>query len=335
MEVARIAARLAAESERQRRLPDELVSAMVDAGIFRLLVPAAVGGLEAHPATLVDAVEELARADGAAGWCAAINATSGLLAAYLPEESAREIYGPPRTITGGVFAPRGRAVPVGAAESRGAEPAGTGGTAAGAGGSSAPAGTGTAAAAPAAGYRVTGRWPFASGCTHCDWLMGGCLVDGEVITMIAPAGEVEIHDTWHTMGLRGTGSHDIEMRDLFIPEERTAALITGTPTATGPLYAFPLFGLLALAIGAVGLGIARGALDDVTALASARKPSGSSRTMAERATVQADLATAEAQHRAARALLHESIAQAWEPAESQGRVPTEQRTSLRLASTHA
>jgi alkylation response protein AidB-like acyl-CoA dehydrogenase len=165
--------------------------------------------------------------------------------------------------------------------------------------------------------------------------MGGCLVEGDVITMIAPASEVEIHDTWHTMGLRGTGSHDIEMRDLFIPAERTAALITGTPTATGPLYAFPLFGLLAIAIGAVGLGIARGALDDVTALAASRKPTGSSRTMGERATVQADLAGAHASLRAARAFLHEAIAEAWKPAVDTREVPVEQRAALRLAATHA
>jgi alkylation response protein AidB-like acyl-CoA dehydrogenase len=316
LDVARLAAeaaRLAPESERERRLPAELVSAMVDAGVFRLLVPAAIGGLEVHPAAFVGVVEELSRGDGAAGWCAAIGATSGLLAGYLPEEGAREIYSDPRTVTGGVFAPRGRAERVGkaGAERGGAEPG------------------------PADGYRVTGRWPFASGCTHCDWLMGGCMVDGEPRMMLAPADEVRIHDTWHSMGLRGTGSHDIEMTDLRVPTRRSANLVTGRPTAEGPLYAFPLFGLLAIAIGAVSLGIARGALDDVTRLATQRKPTGSSRTMAERPTVQAEIAQAEAELRAARAFLHETIAEAWVPAESTRTVPTEQRAALRLAATHA
>src|SRR3954470_22328443 len=244
-QLAATCAELAPEGERERRLPAPLVAELAEAGLFRLCVPSALGGLEAHPATLVRAVEAVARGDGAAGWCVAIAATSGLVGGYLPEDAARDVYGRPTAIAGGVFAPRGRAVPDGD------------------------------------GYRVTGRWPFASGCTHCDWLMGGCAVDGDALMVLAPASEFQIHDTWHSMGLRGSGSHDIELRDAYIPAERTAALITGTPTASGPLYAFPLFGLLAIAIGAVGLGIARGALDDVIALASARKPTGSSRTMGE------------------------------------------------------
>jgi alkylation response protein AidB-like acyl-CoA dehydrogenase len=304
MELADLAARLAPETERARRLPEELVGAMTDAGVFRMLVPEAVGGLERHPRELVATVEELARGDGAAGWCAAIGATSGLLAAYLPEESAREIYGDPRTISGGVFAPRGKASRVDG------------------------------------GYRVSGRWPFASGCTHCDWLMGGCLIEGDdppmPTLMIAPAAEVEIHDdTWDSMGLRGTGSHDIEMRDVFVPAGRAGSLVAGKPTAHGPLYAFPVFGLLALAIGAVGLGIARGALDDVQALAAVRTPAGSRRTMAERPVVQAELAAAEASLGAARALLTDAIDRAWAAASSGGEVPTAQRAALRLAATHA
>jgi alkylation response protein AidB-like acyl-CoA dehydrogenase len=311
LELAAAAAGLAAESERERRLPRELVDRMADAGVFRMLVPEAAGGLEAHPAELVSTVEELARGDGAAGWVAAICATSGLLAGYLPEASAREVYAPPRTVTGGVFAPMGRAQAVDG------------------------------------GYRVSGRWRFASGCTHCDWLMGGCVVerDGEVEKlangapdvrlMLAPAADVEIHDTWDSMGLRGTGSHDIEMRELHIPSERSASLLSDPPTAGGPLYAFPQFGLLAIAIGAVSIGIARGALDDIIGLAGARTPTGSRRTLAERAAAQAEVAASEARLRAARALLHESIAAAWKGAAEHGEVTVEERTSLRLAATHA
>src|SRR3954462_5524908 len=135
------AAEGAADTEVRRRLPADLVAAMADAGVYRLLVPEAVGGLEVHPAVLVEVVEALARGDGAAGWGAAICSTSGLLGGYLPEAAAREIYADPRVVTGGVFAPRGRAVPDGD------------------------------------GFRVSGRWPFASGCQDCTWLMGGCVVD--------------------------------------------------------------------------------------------------------------------------------------------------------------
>jgi alkylation response protein AidB-like acyl-CoA dehydrogenase len=302
VDLAQTAAHFAADAERERRLPDELVRALSDAGVFRLLVPEALGGLEAHPRVLVETVEELARGDGSAGWCAAIGSTSGVMAGYLPEDAAREIYGPQTAITGGVFAPAGRATRV------------------------------------EGGYRVTGRWRFASGCDYCGWLMGGCLVEGEDPVprlMLAPAGEVEIHDTWDAMGLRGTGSHDIEMRDLFVPAGRSASLVGDRPTATGPLYAFPVFGLLALAIGAVSLGIARGALDDIVGLASARTPTGSRRTMAERAPVQAEVGVNEARLRAARAFLLQAIDEAWEPAAATGEVPVAQRASLRLAATHA
>jgi indole-3-acetate monooxygenase len=303
MDLADRAAHFAAEAERERELPAELVTEMADGGVFRLCVPRAAGGLEEHPAVLVETVEALARGDGAAGWCAAINATSGLLAAYLPEETARQIYADPRAVAGGVFAPLGRA------------------------------------ARGDAGYTVTGRWPFASGCTHCDWLMGGCFVEGEdppvPRLMLAHADEVRIHDTWHAMGLRGSGSHDMEMAGVLVPAERAASLVVDRPVAPGRLYAFPVFGLLALAIGAVCLGIARGALDDVMALATRRTPMGSRRTMGERAPVQAEVAAAEARLRAARAFLLGAIDEAWEAASGHDRVPTAQRAALRLSATHA
>jgi len=125
------------------------------------------------------------------------------------------------------------------------------------------------------------------------------------------------------------------MREVFVPAERSASLVVDGPTARGRLYAFPVFGLLALAIGAVGLGIARGALDDIVALAGRRTPTGSRRTMGERAPVQAEVATAEARLRAARAFLLAAIAEAWEAASGHDQVPVEQRTALRVAATHA
>src|SRR5262245_1122958 len=178
--------------ERDRRLPRELVDALSTAGIFRLLVPRAFGGLEAEPVTMLAVLEEVARADGSAGWCAMIGATSAVLSAYLPEDVARAIHGQGRP-TGGVFAPLGRAVADGDA------------------------------------FRVTGRWPFASGCEHCDWLMAGALVvdDGrprllpngqpDARLFFLPAHEVRIDDTWNVAGLRGTGSHDIVVEDRVVP----------------------------------------------------------------------------------------------------------------------
>ena len=274
-------------------------------------MPAAIGGGEAPPAVLVECVEALAYGDGSAGWCLAIAATSGLLAGYLPEEAAREVYGPAGAIVGGVFAPHGRAVP-----SEG-------------------------------GLRASGRWPYASGCEHCDWLMGGCLVEDDsgvrtlasgapdVTLMLAPAAEVRIHDTWHVSGLRGTGSHDIEFSELLIPAGRCASVFTDPPTQSGPLYAFPLFGLLALAIAAVGIGIARAALDELVSLARVKTPTASRRRLADRATVQADVARAEAALRAARAFLLDCARGSFETAARHREVPVPERVALRLASTHA
>ena len=297
--LAPTAAELAPAAERDRRLAEPLVAALADAGLFRLCVPAAAGGLEAHPGTLVAAVRALAAGDAAAGWCVAIAATSGLVAGYLPEEAARAIYAEPATVVAGVFAPKGRATP---------EPG---------------------------GFRVSGRWPFASGCRHADWLMGGCVVDGGMRLMLAPAAQFTIHDTWHVMGLRATGSHDIELDGVSIPAEHTANVLGDPPLQPGPLYAFPLFGLLALAIAAVSLGIARGALDDLIALAGGKVPTGGKRTLAERGTVQAEVARAEAAVRAAGALLDEAIGAAWERAVAGAGVDVEQRAALRLAATHA
>jgi indole-3-acetate monooxygenase len=305
------AAELADEGEHARRLPPSLAQEISEAGLFRLCVPASLGGLEAHPAVLVEAVEALARGDGAAGWCVAIAATSGLVGGYLPRDGAREIYGRAESVVGGVFAPKGRAL----------------------------AGDG--------GFTVSGRWPFASGCTHCDWLMGGCVVlDGDqprllpngmpdVRLLLAPATSFTIHDTWHVSGLRATGSHDIELDTVFIPDEHGASVFSDRPQEEGPLYAFPLFGLLAVAIAAVSLGIARGALDELVELAGGKVPTGGRRKLAERANVQADAARADAAVRGARALLLEAVDGAWQRAAADGEVDTERRAALRLASTHA
>jgi alkylation response protein AidB-like acyl-CoA dehydrogenase len=308
------ARRRAAEAERDRRLPPELLTAFARAGLFRLCVPRTLGGLEAEPAVLTDAVELIARADGSAGWCVMIGATSGLVSGWLPEDAARAVYGQdPNVITGGVFAPGGRSVPV------------------------------------EGGYRVTGRWPYASGCEHCRWLMGGTLVheDGgprlspagtpDVRLMVLPSADIEIHDTWWAAGLRATGSHDIEARDRFVPEGYTVSLITERPRHPGALYAFPPFGLLALGIAAVALGIARAAIDELGELAVAKTPTLARHALAARSGVQADRARAEALLRSARAFLDDAVGAAWDAACAGGaaEVGARLRAELRLAATHA
>lgn len=300
-----------AHIERHRRLPTELVHAMADAGLFRLCVPRVFGGLEVDATALVEVIEEIAKADGSAGWCVMIGATSGLVSAYLPDAIAGEVYGPPHTITGGVFAPHGKAAVVDG------------------------------------GYRVTGRWPFGSGCEHCAWLMGGSVVvddnsprllaNGQPDSrmMLFPAAEVQIIDTWSVSGLRGTGSHDIAVTDLFVPEGRSVSLLTDHPRQPGPLYAFPIFGLLALGIAGVALGVARSAIDELVRLAAAKTPTGSRKRLGDRAMIQTQVAEAEALYRSARAFLFEAISEAWHAAQGAGAISIAQRGTLRLAATHA
>ena len=300
------------EIEAARRLPADLARQMAEAGLFRLLVPASLGGAEADPATLLNVIEAVAEADGAAGWCVMIGATSGLTAAYLPETAAREIYGSdPAAITGGVFAPMGKAV------------------------------------AADGGYQVSGQWQWASGSQNCAWLMGGSVIldDGkprllengmpDSRMMLFPADEVEIIDTWQAAGLCGTGSHDMAVADRFVPAERSVSLITDRPRADGPLYTFPVFGLLAMGIAAVTLGIARRSISELIELAQAKTPTLSRSKLAKRSRVQSDLAEAEAMLRSARAFLFEATAAAWDSASGAGEIPLEQRTDLRLAASHA
>lgn len=294
-----------------RRLVPELVDALSESGLFRMCVPASLGGGEAAPADMLGAVETLGRADGATAWCVAVAATSGALAAYLPERHAGEVYSEAHGCVGGVFAPRGRAVVEGDE------------------------------------LVVSGRWPFASGVDHSDWMMGGCNVvrDGstevlaggapDVRLVLFPASEVTTIDTWSVSGLQGTGSHDMAVEDLRVPAGRSASLLADSPREQGALYAFPVFGLLALAIAGVALGIARGAIDDLVALAGAKTPAMSSRSLAARPDTQARLARSEAQLRAARALVDQTIGEAWLEAEDRGEVTLARRAGLRMAAGHA
>jgi len=297
-------ARRAEANERERRLPRDLVDRLIEAGAFRLCVPHVLGGLEVDVATFAERIEAVAAADGAAGWCVMIGATSGLAAAYLPELAARAIFGDARMVAGGVFAPRGKAV---AAEG---------------------------------GWRVSGRWAFASGCRHSDWLMGGAAVAGpdgkpEVRLFLLPASTWTIHDTWHTAGLCGTGSDDIQVADTFVPAAQSFSLTSGKPWSDGRLYAFPVFGLLAIGIAAVALGIGRGAIEDFHAIARTRAPSLGRRMLAERGQVQATLAEAMGILDGARAALHGAISGAWEAAAKGLPLSIEPRARLRLAATHA
>src|SRR5206468_9941306 len=142
---------------------------------------------------------------------------------------------------------------------------------------------------------------------------GGCMADNgkAPLLMVFPAADVEIIDTWTVSGLRGTGSHDMAVSDVVVPAARAFSLFTDRPREPGPLYRFPLFGLLAIGISAVSLGIGRRSIDELLVLAGGKLPTGSSRRLAERSTVQAEVAKAEAALRSAGAFLREAIGEAW------------------------
>lgn len=302
--LAALARRLAPEAEKRRHLPDELVDGLRGSGLFRAGAPAAAGAPEAPPPLTLRLAETVARGDASAGWCVSIAATSSLLGGWLGPQGLAEVFGDPDNVAAGVWAPRGAARRVDG------------------------------------GYRVSGRWAYCSGIMHSDYLFGGCVVDGDddgrgtprVLGM--PVGELEVVDTWQTSGLCGTGSHDAIADDVFVPESRSLWLLD-PPTSEAALYRFPILGFFALSIAAAALGNARGALDDLRALAAQKVGLGSSRTLAQRSATWSVVAQNEASLRAARAFYYDAVEQAWRAAQSAEPVSVELRTGLRLAATHA
>ena len=196
------------------------------------------------------------------------------------------------------------------------------------------------------GYRVTGRWPFASGCHHAAWIQGGCRVtedgrprlgpDGAPVVRVLyfPAAACKILDTWHTGGLRGTGSHDYEVADLFVPAAH-AVSFQAPAVEAGPLYALPIIGLSATAIAAVALGIARHAIDIIVEIAGIKISSRSQQPIARQAQLQTDLGRAEGLLRSGRALLYQTLDEMWQLA-LEGQTPgVAERAALFLAATQA
>jgi alkylation response protein AidB-like acyl-CoA dehydrogenase len=286
---------------------------MRDAGLFGLWVPRTLGGAEVDVETSVRIVEELSRLDGAVGWNVMIAANTSILWANLESHVAAEMMADDRTtvIAGTVTSGSGTAVPT------------------------------------PGGFRVTGRWPFASGCLQADWLVSVCqIVEGgeprrapdgtpRTYTFVLPAAECEILDTWHTVGLRGTGSHDFQVKGLFVPEARHFPARGGRSYQPGPLYNTSFYHLWGPNIAGVALGIARAALDCLMELAASKRPARSTLVLAERETVQEKVGQAEALLRSGRALLYETIRDTWQCLAT-GREVSEELTALnRLAAATA
>ncbi len=285
--------------EQDRRLPAATAEGLIEAGLFRLCRPRQLEGLEADPITVVDAVEEIARHDGSAAWCALNCGIAGVLQSLVAPEGAGEIGSALDVVVNGVIAPSGRAVEVNG------------------------------------GYRVTGRWTFVSNCHQCNWLAPASIVfDGDTMST-GPAGPEmvmtwieasnwRIIDTWDTAGLRATGSHDIEVSDVFVPTYRTVPLPLPDPVSDGALFRFPVVGLWSVGM-AAALGIAQAAIDELLRLAGTKTPFGMASPLSTRATAQIAVCEAIATTRSARALLVEETTRVWEMVQAGTPVPPERQ----------
>jgi alkylation response protein AidB-like acyl-CoA dehydrogenase len=224
------------EIERGRRLPPHIATAMKASGVFGMSMPRVWGGPELDLLTQFRVIEALAMADGSAGWCAMIGCDGGYVTAFLDQDVARVMYPDILVATAAAATTTGKAVRV------------------------------------PGGYRVSGRFPFVSGCQHCEWLWAGCTViedgvprvDGngvpETRQCLVRLSQCEILDTWHTTGLRGTGSNDVAMYDVFVAQEHSFSFQDPKLIKrSGPLYAFPF--LFVAKGSAPALGIARHAID--------------------------------------------------------------------------
>ena len=297
--------RILAERERieaGRRLPEELTKELARAGFFRIFLPAAYGGLDLGPVEAMEVYEELARADASVAWCV-WNGNVNWTTPQLPKEVARTIFADADVILANSTRPSGQAVVV------------------------------------EGGYRVSGRWSLVSGCQLSSWLILMCIVhkDGgapESRFMLCPTADCEIVDTWTVGGLRGTGSHDVVARDLFVPA-RYASFFTDPVVLPGPRYQFPFTSRVTSGVGAIALGIARGAIDALIDLAGEKRHERTSQSLREDRGAQTRLSQAEALVRSARLFLFDTVGRLWDDVLAGRTATMDGRSQVRLANWHA
>ena len=295
------------ESERLGTLAPAAVDAIRDAGLFTLKLPMPLGGAEADPVTQCEVIEELAYIDAAAGWCLMIGATAvGRPGAFLPDEAIAEMFAGGRIPTAATATSiSGEAIPV------------------------------------EGGYILTGRWPFASGVRHAEWMVAGAKVPARAnteetsLTLVYPVAKGKIHDNWHVMGLEGSGSNDISAKDLFVPAAFTWETAMWEPKRGDAIYRMGRPGFVANEHPAVALGIARRALDEIIASAPNKKrgnPPTSS--LADREAFRGDIARCDFRLRAARTLSHEVYERAYQIT-CAGQVPDDDvQAEMRAVAAH-
>jgi len=301
------------EIERRRDLPEPIVAALAERGLFRLLLPRSLGGAELPPTAYVPVVEEVAKHDASVAWCLGQACGCSMTAAYLAPEAAREIFGGERGIVAWG--------PPGPAEAR---------------------------MAPG-GYRLTGTWSFASGSHHATWLGAHVVVfaedgtphlrpDGSPVfrTLLFPKRQVAMTDIWRVIGLRGTGSDSYAVTDLFIPEDHAVERnADAKPREPGLLYAFSSSNVYSAGFAGVALGIARAVHDAFIELARDKIPRGAKRTLRDNNVIQSQVAQSEARISAARAFLLGALEDIWREAGHTGWLSLDHNATIRLASTWA
>lgn len=293
-----------AEFSSQTYVSHDVVELMKQAGVFRAMVAKRFGGDEMHPSDFLRLIETISQADGSTGWVASFGFSAVYLSS-LPLETLEKMYagGPDVVFAGGIFPPQ-KAVPVDG------------------------------------GLQVSGRWGWGSGCRGADMIGVGIKVDGAGPTgglpliAVMPASKVEIADNWDVIGLQGTGSHDMVVDKVVVPEEWT--FVRGGPSSLDtPLYRYPSMPLAAQVLSVVGLGVARAAIDCLVELAGGRTSITGAPTLADRGYVQTDIAKAEAALRSARAFFYETTDQCFDMLVRGKDLDASMRSLLRLASTNA
>jgi alkylation response protein AidB-like acyl-CoA dehydrogenase len=301
-----------AEAEIERRLSAHVAEALRGAGCYHLFRPRSRGGLELDPVSAFRVIEELARIDSAAGWNVAIANAIEPFGAWLSDETTADVFGSARAVMAGSFFPPRRAVPVGG------------------------------------GYRLSGRCTFNSNCHAATWIVGLAHIyddrverldeNGAPITLMTlfPTDQAEIIDNWDTLGMRGTGSHDVSVDDFFVPAERAVPfkpLEQPSPAYCGPWHRLTTWP--SVAVTAVpALGIAQAAIDEFAELATKKTPSYTTRMLKDRSIVQLRFATAVAKVESARAFLYEAFDAAWQGARDGRSLDMAGKARLQLASSH-
>ncbi|MEA3150683.1 MAG: indole-3-acetate monooxygenase [Gammaproteobacteria bacterium] len=293
-----------AEFEANQQISDDVVALMKEAGVYRALVARRFGGDEVSPMDFLRLIETISMADGSAGWVASFGFSAIYLSA-LPVATLQTIYanGPDVVFAGGIYPPQ-KAVPV------------------------------------AGGLEVSGRWSWGSGCYGAELIGVGIKVDGAgstgglPLTAVMPRERVRIVKNWDVNGMKGTGSHDVVVDKVVVPDAWTF-IRGGESSLDTPVYRYPTMALAAQVLAVVALGIARAALDDITSIAGGRGSITGAPVLADRAYVQIGIAEAEAALRSARGFFYESTEQAFSTLLAGDELDIKSRNLLRLSSSHA